>query len=161
MFTVSIIRAMCITQDFTYTMYPVCVCVHVCSYTEKPGHFDQTRVNEHHQHIRVEHPDKSAVAVHSISNSRTPVSCTSNPNSWTGWSNHPALIALMVGTVSTTETSFNIYQSTRRNIPQDNLLHSITVFTKTQDCNLFWTYSNLIHVKINCNLTLWSRSSSK
>jgi hypothetical protein len=34
------------------------------------------------------------------------------------------IIALMMKAVSTSETFFNIYQTTRRNIPEDNHLHA-------------------------------------
>jgi hypothetical protein len=39
------------------------------------------------------------------------------------------LIALMMETASTSETSINFYQTTRRNIPEDSHLHFATVRT--------------------------------
>jgi hypothetical protein len=44
------------------------------------------------------------------------------------------LIAVMMGTVSTFETSADIYQTTRRNIPEDNhLVITLCTFLNTKD----------------------------
>jgi hypothetical protein len=41
-----------------------------------------------------------------------------------------ALIALMMETISTSETSVNIYQTTRCNIPEYSHLHYVTFSTR-------------------------------
>jgi hypothetical protein len=42
---------------------------------------------------------------------------------------HQIIIALMIEAASTPETSVNIYQTTRRNNPEDSHLHPTNLFT--------------------------------
>jgi hypothetical protein len=49
-------------------------------------------------------------------------------------------IALMMGAVSTSETSVKFYQTTRYNIPEDCRLHGMT---RPQGCGSGWLYPNM------------------
>jgi hypothetical protein len=49
------------------------------------------------------------------------------------------LVALMMEAVNTSETSVSIYQTTRRNIPEDSHLHRLRMF----DNSVMREYSNL------------------
>jgi hypothetical protein len=59
-------------------------------------------------------------------NSSLPIKYEIGPTIYMLWEDglDAAMIALMMEAVSTSETSVNIYQTTRRNIPEDSNLHT-------------------------------------
>jgi hypothetical protein len=65
-----------------------------------------------------------------------------------GW--RGLLIALMMEAVSTSETSVNIYQTTRRNIPEDShLLTGRREEVKSQSCSSFQNCYNFVSLPNN------------
>jgi hypothetical protein len=59
-------------------------------YTGQTGHSIETKVKEHHGHIQLHHPEKLALAEHSIDLGHhillndTPIPWLKNLNAWTG-----------------------------------------------------------------------------
>jgi hypothetical protein len=138
MFTVSIIRAMCINQELTHTQCILCVCVRSArtlsspAISIKPGSSNITGTFDWNIQINRPWPNTTYPSPgHQFPVHHNQIHGTDDQTTIL------ELIALIMDAVSPTETSLNIYVSTRRNIPQDSHLHSITVFTKTQGCNLF------------------------